>query len=112
MSRLISIFQCAFSYLALHFVSIQLKSLVEKCDEKDIEIRNIHVELERNNEKVHVLQTTLGKSAHILTSDFFSPSLAQSERSGSVFVRRQALSVAPCLSQQFALDDNSLVLYH
>ena len=53
--------KCAFSKLALYFVSIQLKTLVEKCDEKDIEIRNIHVELERNNEKVHVLQTTLGK---------------------------------------------------
>ena len=31
-----------------------------KCDEKDIEIRNIHAEVERNNEKIHVLQTDIG----------------------------------------------------
>ena len=32
-----------------------------KCDEKDIEIRNIHAEVERNNEKIHVFQTNIGK---------------------------------------------------
>ena len=33
---------------------------MEKCDEKDIEIRDIYAELERNNEKFHMLQNSLG----------------------------------------------------
>ena len=41
-------------------IYFQLKALMTKCDEKDIEIRNIHAEVERNNEKIHVLQTDIG----------------------------------------------------
>ena len=42
-----------------------------KCDEKDIEIRNIHAEVERNNEKIHVLQTDIGNRNKLPKIDTF-----------------------------------------
>lgn len=68
-TRIMQIF--AKCYITPYCIIFQLKFLHQQLDEKNIEIRDIRAQVEKNNEKIHTLKESIGKQHVTVNAEIF-----------------------------------------